>query len=68
MLQTLEERAPSAALEVASDLVTHPKATNLVKANAVALLVRSEDARAENALASLPPKYKRLAATLRQQR
>ena len=66
-LGKLATEDPEAALEAASGLAKDPNANGLVRANAVGLLARSQDPRADEAIRGLPPKYQRLAKTLRQQ-
>lgn len=65
MLQDLNAQSEPDALGVAIELAAAETSDRLVRANAVALLVRSQDPRAAEAIAALPEKYQRLAAALR---
>lgn len=65
MLQELQAQSEPDALEIAIELATAKSSDRLVRANAVALLARSQDPRAGEALAALPEKYQRLAKALR---
>jgi len=65
MLKDLEAQSEPDALAVAIQLASAKTSDRLVRANAVALLARSQDPRAGEALAALPEKYQRLAKALR---
>lgn len=65
-IRKLEALAPGLALETARDLLDDPDTSSLLRANAVAVLARSSDPRADELLAGLDPKSQQLARSLRQ--
>ena len=64
-LRALAQQHPGHAVDVATQLARAPETDRHTRANAVALLARSEDPGAAEALASLPPRYRALATALR---
>lgn len=64
-LRALAQQHPGSAVDVATQLARAPGTDRHTRANAVALLARSEDPGAAEALASLPPRYRALATALR---
>lgn len=65
MLSELDAKAPALAVGAASVLAARATTDRHVRANAVALLARSTDPRAAEALSQLPARYRQLAAALR---
>lgn len=64
-LRRLEESEAARALASARAILADPGADAQVKANAVAVLARSEDPEADRLIARLEPRYRRLAMALR---
>ena len=67
-LRRLEREGPGRATDVAARLLSETPGDPQLRANAVAVLARSSDPRADAVLARQEPRYQQLAARLRERR